>query len=215
VGGREEGHHGQDGAAAERVVRQVDLFERRQSNAGIAQGGQGRRDLGDEAAGEDVGTIQTLRAFEQWVVGCNGLTRREWQVDRTAARAWAAPTPMVLPDRITSCTASACTRSATRCGSMSWAVFSLRDCPASDQLVAMAALFGGASECGCAFRILAALVLPASNMLCPLSVYARTCPCRHQDPGRRWRPYGLRLAKTLLLPSWRQTSGWRKQDLPV
>jgi hypothetical protein len=56
----EEGHHGIDGAASERVIRQVDLDERGLRLQRVADGGQCLRDLGDEAAGEDIRKVSNL-----------------------------------------------------------------------------------------------------------------------------------------------------------
>ena len=58
--GGEEGDEGVDGAPAEGVVREVDLDERGLADERVADRGERGRDLGDEAAGEDVGEVGNL-----------------------------------------------------------------------------------------------------------------------------------------------------------
>ena len=83
--GREEGHERVDGAPAEGVIREVDLDERGLADERVADRGECGRDLGDEAAGEDVGEVSNLRMWgargQIWEVGA-----RDGSVDLETVR---------------------------------------------------------------------------------------------------------------------------------
>lgn len=139
-----------DSVQAKGVIGKVDSVKDGQGKESVDEVGQRGRDLREKTGCEDICEVGDLNIMVLVMKGCclvrrmNLFTLRVFLVSSTFASASLASMPKVLPRNLTSSTWSL-SLSAWICGSMSWAVVSLRPLPSREKTFDPAILFGVSS----------------------------------------------------------------------